>query len=311
MATIFDAISVLPKPAAAKLRRLRDLVDDRYGGVTAARGALERAREDRNRARDAISQYESRSNLRQDPEVAKQLRKELEPLEAEFGRRNETYQSRSGRWSAAKRLLTRCENYIGDLPRGKIEVLTTPLLERVGLGGKRTSSSPREAIDAARREIETLTARIAEIEAAPYPLAEAVAKIEAAVDALATNGAPELDGILAGGNEIVWPSDIRLMGEGAISIPDVPAFVAWLDPLALKRRLVGELEEAVGDDDKDAIPRADRLKMIGDVRERLLAVERIEEAAIGELEEAGVEFERRPNADPRAVLSINGPAPRD
>jgi hypothetical protein len=142
-------------------------------------------------------------------------------------------------------------------------------------------------------------------------MSEAVAKIEAAVDALAVNGAPELDSILAGGNESVWPSDIRLMGEGAMSIPDVPALIAWLDPLALKRRLIGELEEAVGDDDKNAIPRSDRPKMIADVRERLLAVERGEEAAITELEETGIEFERRPEADPRAVLSINGPAPRD
>jgi hypothetical protein len=210
-------------------------------------------------------------------------------------------------------LLTRCENYVGDLPSTvKIELHSQPLAARLGIGGKRASaSSPREAIDAARREIETLTTRVGEIESAPYPLAEAVAKIEAAVDALAMNGAPELDGILAGGNEIGWPSDMRLMGEGAISVPDVPAFIAWLDPLALKRRLVGELEEAQGDDDKDAVPRADRPKMIADVRERLLAVERAEEAAVTELEDTGVEFERRPEADPRAVLSINGPAPRD
>jgi hypothetical protein len=312
MATTFDAVSVLPGAAAKKLRHLREIAEDRHGVSGAAREALERAREDRNRAQVAISQYDSHSNLRQDPDVAQRLRKELEPLQAEFARRNEAYQARNARWGTVKKLVTRIENYVGGLPSStRIELYSQPLAARLGIGGKRASaSSPREAIDAARREIEALTARIAEIESAPYPLAEAVAKIEAAVDALAVNGAPELDGILAGGREIVWPSDIRLMGEGAMSIPDVPALIAWLDPLALKRRLVGELEEAVGDD-KNAIPRADRPKMIADVRERLLVIERIEEAAISELEETGIEFERRPEADPRAVLSVNGPAPRD
>jgi hypothetical protein len=312
MATTFDAVSVLPGAAAKKLRHLREIAEDRRGASNAAREALERAREDRNRAQAAISQYESQSNLRLDPEVAQRLRKELEPLQAEFGRRNEAYQARNARWSTIKRLVTRIENYVGGLPSStRIEIYSQPLAIRLGIGGKRaSSSSPREAIDAARREIEALTNRIAEIESAPFPMSEGIAKIEAAVDALAVNGAPELDGILAGGREIIWPTDIRLMGEGAMSIPDVPALIAWLDPLALKRRLVGELEEAVGDD-KNAIPRSDRPKMVADVRERLLAVERIEEAAISELEETGVEFERREGADPRAVLSVLGPTPRD
>jgi hypothetical protein len=313
MATTFDAISVLPRPAAAKLRRLREIEEDRHGALMAAREALEFARENRNRGQAAIGEYENRSNLRQVAEVAERMRKELEPLQAEFSLRNESYQLKSERWKVAKRLTARIEDYVASLPRGqKIEVLTPPLLERIGIGAKRGPTlEPREAIEAARREIEMLNDRVAKIEHAPFPLSEAVERVELAVDALAANGAPDLDGILAGGNEIGWPTDYRLLGEGGISIHDTPAFIAWLDPLALKRRVVSELEEAHGDDEAAAIARADRPKMIADVRERLLAVERAEEAAITELEDTGIEFDRRESADPRAVLSINGPAPRD
>jgi hypothetical protein len=306
MAT-FDAVNVLPAPAAAKLRRLREHADDLNGAAMTARSHLEDLRTRRNLARINLVEY------RKQPRI---IEERLESLEAEvaasgeeFNRRNQLFQERSARWSGISRLVGLCETYVADLPRGsRIEVHSQPKPLLARFGGKRAApSSPRDVIETTRAEIAALKERLTTIDAAPLPASELTPQIERMVDGLAV--APELDDLVVGGREIAWPTRMQFTGSGAFHTADPVALLCWLFPGEVKDRLLGELEKIASGD--DAIATSDKPALVAGVREQLLILERSEEAAIAELEASGIEFERRPEADPRAVLSINGPAPRD
>ena len=163
---------------------------------------------------------------------------------------------------------------------------------------------------AARHEIDELTARLAQIDNAPYPASEIKARAVAFVKELAETGAPEIDSLLAGGNEIRWPSDFHLVGERGLPLTNAPALLAWLFPDAMIKRVVALVEEEAADD-AGAIPAKDRPKMKEQIHDALLLANRVEEAAIMEGEARGVEIDRRGDADVRAVLGIIGPRARD
>ena len=89
---------------------------------------------------------------------------------------------------------------------------------------------------------------------------------------------------------------------------DVMATLAWLFKKQLTEAVVAAVREAGGPDD-DAIPTAARPKMLASARSSLLEIERIEEAAIEEIEATGAMFERRPM--PTRAPSSTSPATCD
>jgi hypothetical protein len=72
----------------------------------------------------------------------------------------------------------------------------------------------------------------------------------------------------------------------------------------------GEAEIAKIADDDHALSPQDRAAKEVDLLADILELERLEEAHIMAAEAAGQAIARRSNADPRAILGVDGPAPR-
>ena len=229
-----------------------------------------------------------------------------------------------GRWRGCKRelsqgiaaLVTRLESYIGDLPvNAKVTLFGGPL------PGRKKGEAPHDVVSRCRHEIEKLHERIASIRDAPRPLDELIARATAEIDTLAQRGEPDMDGLLVEATGIAWPTrPLDLLArnhDGGVvaangSTVDTLAVMAWLFKAQLTKAVTQALREQASDIG-DAIPMAERPRRIAELRTSLLEIERVEEAAIEEIEATGATFKRRANADPRAVLSLSTdlPPPRD
>lgn len=89
------------------------------------------------------------------------------------------------------------------------------------------------------------------------------------------------------------------------------AWLAWLDPEALKRRLRAELDQVAPDVCSD-LPASDRRKALKAKEAELAKLEAEEEVAITELEKTGEVIPRRRDVDPATVLGVEAdPEPED
>jgi hypothetical protein len=243
-------------------------------------------------------------NPRTTHEEVARLEGRIAEARAELTRIGENRDSRWRRSQPIGQLVNRIGAYVTSTDPRSISLFDGPLPKRA----KGVTAS--EAIATARQEIETLTARLAEIDNAPFPVSETKARAAGIVKALAETGAPEIDGLLAGGTEVRWASDFALVGDRAVQITNAPALLAFLFPEALTKKIVSMIEEEAAEQE-GAIASKERPVMKAQIHDALLVANRIEEAAIGEAEASGAEIDRRGDADVRAVLGIIGPRPRD
>lgn len=89
------------------------------------------------------------------------------------------------------------------------------------------------------------------------------------------------------------------------------AWLAWLDPEALKRRLRADLDQVAPDVCSD-LPASERRKALKAKEAELAKLEDEEEAAITELEKTGEVIPRRRDVDPTTVLGVEeDPEPAD
>jgi hypothetical protein len=151
-------------------------------------------------------------------------------------------------------------------------------------------------IGSTRGELDTIRNRIAElkveakaIEAAPLPLEEAVADLDAWMDHLAGHRQMNVGMHLSPHGRSVWPKlDVE---ELFVTLrPTIRA--VRLD--AIQRELAGRLP---------GLPQEERAARLAEIDRQLLALEISEEAMIEEAEAAGIRIARRVDADPRAVLA--------
>jgi hypothetical protein len=98
-----------------------------------------------------------------------------------------------------------------------------------------------------------------------------------------------------------------VIGIGSAEHVDALALVAWLHRDALIARLEEEIDAQA--DDAKALSDEARSTKTAEIRSAILTAEREEEAIIRLIEQEGAEFERRADADPRAILSVGGEAP--
>lgn len=301
----WDAARALPEPASTKYRRLAGIAQDRQAAFRRAYDAVEDAREAAAKAR--VQYLIAERSPRHDPEAIARLNEPNAEDEAEIARLVVERDDRSARSAGITRLVARIDNYVGDLnARTKITLFSGSLPAR------KKGEAPVDAVARCRKEIEKLRERIAEIDSAPRPLDELIARATAEIEALANRGAPDVDGLIDAGLAIGWATrPLDLLGRSADgmvialngSSVDTMATLAWLFKRQLTDAVVAAVREASGPDD-DAIPIAARPKMLASVRTSLLELERIEETAVEEIEATGAMFERRPDADPRAVLGL-------
>ncbi len=297
----FDAVDALPLAAAAKLSRLRELVDDRHGAAMGARERLGAVREERQKLQGTISATRNMRGYQNAEHLAK-LEADLRQLDAKMRKASEAYDERSARWTAVNRVVQRIEAYVGDLPTGvTIEPYAGP--------APQIRSTPADAIAMTRARIEDLRAQMVAVQTAPLPAADQVKRAVAQIDEMAARGEP----LLQPDGGIEWPTEyVQMMVTGAPAavsreMIDAPALLAWLHRDALRKKITALINEQA--DDEAAVAPADRPPRLAELRANLLTVERLECAAV----EMANTDDYRADCDPRAILGLSGdlPAPRD
>ncbi len=297
-----DLSKMLPPGPREKFIRLRDLAADRYAISRHGADEMESQRTVLHKAEIALTMY-----LREPRRVIEEenrLQARIAEAKAELQRIGEVRNARWQRSQPIGQLVNRIEAYVTATDPRSISLFTEALPKRA------KGVSATDAIATARQEIDTLTAKLVDIDAAPFPAVEIKARAVAFVKGLAETGAPEIDALLAGADEIRWPSEFALVGDRAVQIINAPALLAWMLPDVMTKRLVGMIEEEAAEQ-KGAIASKDRPALRSQIHEALLLANRVEEAAISEAEARGVDIDRRGDADVRAVLGIVGSRPRD
>ena len=310
----WNAAKALPEPARSKYRRLVGIAQDRQAASRRAYDDLEELRERVAKARVAY-QIADRSPLTSVEGIAR-VKEPIAEFEAEIARLIQERDERGERAQGITALVTRLESFVGDLPfAAKVTLFNG------ALPGRKKGEALIDTVTRCRSEIGKLHERIDAIRDAPRPLEECIARATAEIEALAQRGEPDMDGLLAEATSIGWPTrQLDLLArtrDGAVvaangSTLDAMAVMAWLFKPQLTKAVTAVLREQ-GHDNADAMPMSERPKRTADLRASKLEIERLEEQAIEEIEATGAAFERRPDADPRAVLmlSCDLPAPRD
>ncbi len=294
----FDAVDALPPAAAAKLTHLRELADDRHGSAMGARERLETVRENRNRLQATINSVSNNHGYVDTGQLAK-LQTDLKQLDAKLRAGNDAYSERSARWTAINHVVQRIEAYIGDLP-------TTVAIEPFAGPVPKLKGAPADAIASCRARVEEIRAEVIAVQTAPLPSSDQLKRALAQIDEVAARGEPTFQPT----GEIEWPMmDLYMRVSGALAavngeIIDAQALVVWLHRDALRKKVAALITEQA--DDKAAIAPAERPKRLAALRADLLAVERLECAAV----EAANTDDYRATCDPRAVLNLSDDLPR-
>ncbi len=203
-------------------------------------------------------------------------------------------------------LITSIATWLGDLP-------ATMAIDEIprGQGVRKSTDVTPEAIERRRFRIRELLADIRQTDAAPCPNSEAKRLARAEVERLAELGRPNVDPLIERRENIIWPEQsVRVMSDWIDPmVRDGVALVAWLHRDALIAALDKEIDESAEDGGLSDVERAARFKtQLSD----LLTAERDEEMMIAA---ANFDVDRRPDADPRAVLrlvsSLPGPKRAD
>lgn len=168
-----------------------------------------------------------------------------------------------------------------------------------------------DTLAAARTDIDRLTQELDSAQRSPVPYEQALSRAYADIDRLAADGkvdfsraarlVPVPRGEVQG--HIKWPRTGFDTGSQYVEVIDAPALLASLLGDALKKRAKAELD-AFYKSRFSYATQADRVAAIAAAEAALLAAERREEAIVEVCEARKIEVQRRPKANPLAVLGI-------
>ena len=185
------------------------------------------------------------------------------------------------------------------------------------VAGRDAVADTFRVIDALRESVADAKARLARIEAAPVPPAEALAAFADWLDATATRAVDRLglSHFLEAGRAaqgIRLPVTLTRTEGGPV--PDTSGALDALFGLVLAvnrdavvRLVKGQLADMA--EGRDVIPATERTARIEAARADVLEAELAEEAACRALEKLGIEVARRGDADPRALLASDACMP--
>ena len=159
-----------------------------------------------------------------------------------------------------------------------------------------------EALRDVRAAIAKGTEEISNVQSARLPLDEALPRIPALVDQLAGRWRLNAADLAHAG-----PTSVdALFGEAVMGDAWVLAgFVATVARDALISLLERQLRKAYADvDAKTCVPADARAARIAELRAKRLALEQDEERLVLQAEAAGLQVDRRPDADPAAIFTV-------
>jgi hypothetical protein len=331
--------ALLSPRAALKLRSLRQSKDDLYGLL---RVALDQAEELRSKIASIESELSGRQHPRQnrDHVAESTLEAELDAHRAKLAATLETIAARTSAWHGANYTVQGVESYLSEIAptraqqaRQKLEAIRNAEATKAAATARRPApalpvtrldverfvaanpdlgfpDAPEvmlkdraplvEQLAAVRRKILEAGAAMHEIESAPVPSSEAKAMARRQIEARAA--APSIGWLLDGAKVFEWPDD----PDSERHEPDVLGLLCWVHGPAMIAKAEAEIDQLA--DDENALTDAERAKRLAAVKAERLELERREEAVI---ETIGGGIARRPEMDPRAILGIEGPEPRD
>lgn len=162
----------------------------------------------------------------------------------------------------------------------------------------KTGESVTEAVDRIRRDIGKLVAEKFQVEQAGLPTHEIRAKARDWISRCAETARPQ---ITATHNEFAITFNVYDQ-RASVPMPDIAAIMAFLDPEKLTKRI----DEAIEQMPKPrlALSAEQKAKRLREIKDLLYERETEEEALISLAEEQGQTIDRRPTADPRAILGL-------
>jgi hypothetical protein len=290
---------LLPEPARAKLRGLKEAADEHLVVVQRLSSDLRQARDSRSAI---LAEIEQNKTVHGRPPLNVDLVRRLHGLDEEIARLEARLAPREEKWRAESRLLQRLGEYLEDLPRG------VALAECSPPPPSRSRKQQSFGLDEIRDRIGALRADLHEVASAPLHSSQVKEKAEAFVQSLASRFSPPVYWLFeANINSFEWSTLPRPgSSPGDPGDFDVAGFQAWLDPDRLLAAMEREID-AISDDDH-ALSVEQRREKEGALKSEMLALERLEEdLCIAE------DAPRRPDLDPRAFLNLSdsAPAPRE
>lgn len=165
---------------------------------------------------------------------------------------------------------------------------------------------PSKVLSKTREAIAELKADRHKVRSSSYPSSVAKAHVKSIIDEMADRGRPSVAALLENVRHVEWKGASAVRWEFGNQIDGAVVagaqLIAWLQRDALLAALYAEIDEMA--DDKNALSEEQRTAELARIEAQALEQERIEEVLV---EDLGVD--RRPDADPRAVLGLDGPAP--
>jgi hypothetical protein len=202
------------------------------------------------------------------------------------------------RWRVLGQTVANLEKWLIDLPPD-VTIRAAAALPQPAL---RKGEQISDAVEGRRRRVRELDADLQRIETAPVPSADAKRLAREQLDALAARGRPRCNSLIDHGEPIQWPS-VRNLGPGAReSSQDAIGLLAWAFREQLGAAIDAEIDAIA--DDGTALTPEQREEQCTVARRDKLAAQREEEAFVRMAIAAGTGIMRRPDCDPRAVLSL-------
>ncbi|TIU46041.1 MAG: hypothetical protein E5W19_28080 [Mesorhizobium sp.] len=298
--------------ATAKLFGLSQATEDAHAVLQAISKQFNEARGEWERARYAHDTLVADRNVPDKKRITASSA-ELAQLRTEYDRHSARQAKISGEWNDLASTLSRVNAYLSALPaEAKLNdaAPSKPL--------KKVAGADVERI---REVIEKLKGDRASVIAAPIPSSEAKVMARAFVEEIANRAAPHLFGLDASAFRIEFPT-IRakvdahsVTGGGSASVSgaayhvDPVGLAAWLDPEKMIAALGRDIDEVA--QDEIALDGATRGYREDELDRLILEAERTEEGLIEQALAAGMKVVRREDADVRAILGVDGPAPKD
>ncbi len=282
----FEALTALRDRMHAPVRSLSERISEI--GAQIDRQQLQHSREEDAERRIATKEQRAASEERRRITLASmraqqdELRKQIDEISAE----------KAG-----------LSGIVGAIETYAKERLTAPPEMHPGM--KPPSGDPLKAITAAKATILDLKTERAAIDASPWPSSIVKVKVLAEINDAAARGRPDCFRAIEENRPVRWPTIIS-GGERTI---DSFALTAWMFHDRLAEMTLREIDSRANDD--AALDQQQRDARHADVAKRLLAAERILEAAIEAAGHSGVQHRSR-DQDPRAVLGLadDAPAPK-
>ena len=159
------------------------------------------------------------------------------------------------------------------------------------------NESLQDALDSVRGHVADLGNERAKVKLARPPISALKQKVVAYVQERAQRGKPNIS--LTNGLEIDFAAGTFADG----TIRRVVDVMCWLHPYQMRKRLEVEVEAASGDGGL-VLTADERATRLAEIDAEMVKLERVEEAIVMRLQDAGQVVARRASASPQAILGV-------